>query len=784
MTGTVVAIEPQPGATGQRAVRPRRLAGGVAALIVLLVALGAVLAQQSPDPSGVDAPPAEYSAGRAMVNVNAVAAGPRPTGSAQLAQVRQYLLDTLGGLGLNATTTTRTACRDQVGAEAACGEVTNIQAVLPGRQRGSAVVLVCHYDSNPGGPGAADDGFGISTLLEVARALKAGPQLENDVVLLFTDGEEAGLVGSRAAVDAGTLPDPARSVVLNLEARGVAGPAVMFESTTNNLGVVTALQDNPADATSLSAVVYGFLGSDTDFSEFRAAGLTGMGFAVVGGSAHYDTALDTIPNADPSGLQDLGNAVLAATRNLAGEDLGELVGSGPATYFPLFGWLVVYPEFLSTVLAALALLAFAGAVWMARRRGMARLSAIGATCGGLLAAVVIAAGVGLLVWELILLVRPDYIGFLSGNPFQAGFADAGASVIALAIAVMWWAIARRHTKPVETAAAVTGLFTILCVAAVVFMPGGSYLATWPALAGAVAIMVAVRLPAESPWYPVLWALPAAVAVALVLPVALLLFPVVGLAMVAAPMLLVTLLAAAAIAGLSMPRLRRRVTSIVSVVLVLAGTALIGTGLAVDEADAKHPKEISIIYGLDADSGQASWLSPYPVEDPFVDHYVGQERQPWSDRFPLLYSPGYRSGKASSVTVATPSAQLIDSSPTDGGRQLRLRLTASQPGATALAGYVDTTNNRVLKAEVNGRGVSGGTNHDATHGWGWGFTFAGAAADGFDLTLTVSGTGPVRLKLLAQSPGLPTAAMDRPMPDTVTGASFPSVQTLAARTVTY
>jgi acetylornithine deacetylase/succinyl-diaminopimelate desuccinylase-like protein len=73
------------------------------------------------------------------------------------------------------------------------------------------VVLVSHYDSTGNGHGAVDDGFGLATILEVARAVKAGPTPRDNIVLLMTDGEEPGLLGSRAAVDAGILPDPAHS---------------------------------------------------------------------------------------------------------------------------------------------------------------------------------------------------------------------------------------------------------------------------------------------------------------------------------------------------------------------------------------------------------------------------------------------------------------------------------------------------------------------------------------------------------------------------------------------
>jgi hypothetical protein len=39
-------------------------------------------------------------------------------------------------------------------------------------------------------------------------------------------------------------------------------------------------------------------------------------------------------------------------------------------------------------------------------------------------------------------------------------------------------------------------------------------------------------------------------------------------------------------------------------------------------------------------------------------------------------------------------------------------------------------------------------------------------------------------VVAQTAGLPAAAMDRAMPATVTGAAYPSIQTLAARTVVW
>src|SRR5438105_2344263 len=80
------------------------------------------------------------------------------------------------------------------------------------------------------GPGADDDGVGVATLLETVRALKAGARLRNDVIFLFTDGEEVGMLGARAFV--GEHPWAKEvGVALNFEARGNTGPALMFETS-------------------------------------------------------------------------------------------------------------------------------------------------------------------------------------------------------------------------------------------------------------------------------------------------------------------------------------------------------------------------------------------------------------------------------------------------------------------------------------------------------------------------------------------------------------------------
>jgi len=65
-----------------------------------------------------------------------------------------------------------------------------------GTAHGLAIMLMAHYDSVYSARGAGDDASGIAAILETLRALRAGPPLDRDVIVLFTEGEEEGLLGA------------------------------------------------------------------------------------------------------------------------------------------------------------------------------------------------------------------------------------------------------------------------------------------------------------------------------------------------------------------------------------------------------------------------------------------------------------------------------------------------------------------------------------------------------------------------------------------------------------
>lgn len=344
-----------------------------AALVALTGAVVlAVIATTPPGPAPSDAPSASFSAIRAMADVRAIGHAPHPTGSAEDAKVRSYLIGRLKSMGLDVTTSTGTMspeARKRLDGwrrtAAPAPPLTNIVAVLPGRDRAlPAVLLMAHHDSVWGSPAAADDSAGVASVLETIRAIRAGGQPRRDVMVLLTDGEELGLEGAKAFFAA----DPRRAhvgAVVNLETRGGGGRASMFETGSDNgamMDLFARAVHRPV-ATSLSVFVYKKLPNSTDLTIAKQLGLPGFNFAFIGRPGLYHSPLATPGRLDQGALQDMGRQTLDLTRALA--DVPVLPGrAADRTFFDAYGLMFLsYPAALGWVFLAIGAVGYGAAAW-------------------------------------------------------------------------------------------------------------------------------------------------------------------------------------------------------------------------------------------------------------------------------------------------------------------------------------------------------------------------------------------------------------------------------------
>lgn len=375
----------------------------------LLVALAgavvlAVVATTPPGPVGADAPADVFSAARAMVDDRAIARAPHPTGSAENARVRAYLVGRLRAIGLEVSLVPGTmspAAKTRLdawrGFPAAAPPLTDILAILPGRDRAQpAVLLMAHHDSVWGSPGAADDGAGVVSLLETVRAIRAGAQPRRDLMVLLTDGEELGLEGARAFF----AGDPHRThvgVIVNAETRGGGGRATMFETGDRNgamMRLFAGAVHRPV-GTSLSTFIYKKLPNSTDYTVAKGLGVPGFNFAFIGRASQYHSPTATPDALDQGAVQDMGRQVLDLTRALVDAPL--LPGHAPdRVFFDAFGLVFIgYPGWLGWLILALGVAGYAAAAW---RRATPGETLAGA---GMMLALLIGAGLALYLVNVV-----------------------------------------------------------------------------------------------------------------------------------------------------------------------------------------------------------------------------------------------------------------------------------------------------------------------------------------------------------------------------------------------
>ena len=331
--------------------------GRLLALIAALVA-AALLAwtgERTPAPAPASAPAAEFSADRAMTDVAGFASVPHPLGSAADRAARDYLVARMAAMGLSPQV------RPGVGVDPSQlargrilgGSVENIVGVLPGKDRAApAVALMAHYDSVPGSSGAADDAAGVASALEIVRALKVQGTPARDVMVVLTDGEEAGLLGADAFFNRDPLAKRV-GFVLNMDVRGSAGRVWMFQTGEQNGDAVRrVMRTAPRPvASSLANFVYARMPNDTDFTVARRAHMAGLNYAFIGHQFDYHSASSTPATLDRGALQDMGGQVLAATRAVAlspslpalTPDLvyGQIPGGPTLAYPPWIGWAIL-----------------------------------------------------------------------------------------------------------------------------------------------------------------------------------------------------------------------------------------------------------------------------------------------------------------------------------------------------------------------------------------------------------------------------------------------------------
>lgn len=300
-------------------------AGGAAFFAALALLLGVFLVKDKlaePPPVAESKP---FDAERAFARLARILGDerPHPVDSAANDAVRERLLAEIRALGYEPEVRDDFACRSSIRwRSSACARVRNV-IFRTGPSGGNAILVASHYDSVPAGPGASDDGAGVAAALEIAALIK-GRALQRPVIFLVTDGEELGLLGAASFVRKDPYAKDVAAVV-NMEARGVEGQAIMFESGAPNGRELLAFAEKAPRpvGNSLATAIYKMMDNDTDMSEFLKLGPDALNFAYTGRVSFYHTPQDNLAHLDKRSLGHIGASAFGAVEGLLGAAPGE-----------------------------------------------------------------------------------------------------------------------------------------------------------------------------------------------------------------------------------------------------------------------------------------------------------------------------------------------------------------------------------------------------------------------------------------------------------------------------
>jgi len=399
------------------------------------------------------------------------------------------------------------------------------------------------------------------------------------------------------------------------------------------------------------------------------------------------------------------------------------------------------------------------------------------------AAAMAASLVTTLVWWALQTFR-DRLGLLPlGDTYHQYLYAGGFIALAVAVFSVVNLLFRGKTSAPNLWLGALAWWLLLTIATGVWLPGGSYLLAWPLLFSLIGLGIIFLTDAsrtistKSFIVLLLCAIPGFL---LLVPIIYFVYIALGMTGLLALMLLVTLLL-----GLLLP-LQSLVTIsnkwVVPAVAALVFLGCIVTGSAVSGFDEGHPRQNSIFYGENADTGEAVWATLDPKPDAYTSQFFssGARRGSINDyvpvRFNLLYSP------APFAALPAPNVELLsDSKDSSDVRSLKVRITSPR-GAPSVRVYLDSEV-EVLNAVVEGKLVD----QDGAPQKRWGINYQALPPEGIELILQVRSHEPVKIRVMDQSyelPQLSASQKARPV-DTMPASLLPySDSTLISKIFTF
>ncbi|WP_158975331.1 M20/M25/M40 family metallo-hydrolase [Cellulophaga sp. L1A9] len=562
----------------------------------------------------------QFATERALVHVKKISTQPHSVGFPAHKEVRKYIRRELEKLGL------KTSLQEgyTTGDWANLSKAVNIIAKIEGTEKGKALVLLSHYDSNPHSSlGASDAGSGVATILEGVRAyLAENKKPKNDIIILFTDAEELGLNGADLFVNNHPWSKDV-GLVLNFEARGSGGPSYMLIETNrgNSKLIKEFTKANPEYpvANSLVYSIYKMLPNDTDLTIFREDGdIEGLNFAFIDDHYDYHTKRDNYERLDRNTLAHQGSYLMPLLHHFSTADLSNLKSLSDYNYFNVpFFKLVSYPFDWVWPLFGIALIFFIALMAYGFKKKSLNLKNSALSFIPLFITLFINGIVGYFSWTILKSIYPQYLDILHGFTYN-GYTYIAAFVL-FSLAVCFFVY--HKFRKISTADLLVGplvLWLILCGGISAYLPGASFFII-PVFALLAAFLVVINQEKPNAFLLVFLIIPAL----WIFTPFIKMFPVgLGLKMMVAATVLTTLVFVLALPVFSFYKHKNRLGFIMMLLFFAAMiSAHLNSGFTADNA-----KPTSLVYILNADTKNAQWATYDHVLSDWTAQFVGDDKK--------------------------------------------------------------------------------------------------------------------------------------------------------------
>jgi hypothetical protein len=733
-------------------------------------------------PAALASTPADtaFNVSNAFSYLTNIAREPHSLGTAANDTVRDYIMTSCKALGLDVTPLPfEVAIPEYQGVDAARG--INIAATLhgaatttlhspssPGKKK---ILIMGHYDSEPNALGAGDDGSACAAMLETARALRAGAPLPVDILFLFTNGEEDGLLGAQAfSRDSTQLKDI--GLILNFDGRGNKGGCLMFRTSTDNRWIIReyARAEIHHGAGSLYSELFNLLPNNTDFSPFLKTHIPGFDFAFAEGFTAYHNRTDNVDNIDKRMMQEQGDNMLGTIRHFARIDLDAPHSAGPgnATYFDILdGILVHYPPSVNFIflLLANALVIFTLVSGVLKKR----IRLTHAALGLLLYPLTLVILYFLTGWSLdaIRAAWPLYLGYYPNayNSYYFYLALA-AETTAVFVFLYQWPLRKGSTPSFFIAILI--LQTILLDFCYRYIPGGIYFLCFP-LIGSAAIFAFSK---PSPILLLIGALPAILFLAPFIYSLTELFDVQHEAAMIAPV-------TALLLGLLIPLFSRTIREtrwLIPASAFIVMLVSVGLGVLHGSYSRQEPLKTDLRYVVQPDDHQAWWVSHTTRPDRWNRSFFTRSFiKPTTYRYPLAAQPADELFNAAPY-LDLPAPSLVRTKDTVIGSHRLLYLHCQPAPGTTSIHMSFSPGHPADSITITGNNLPGPL--------GW-LEYDAPPDSGFDLIITAPSSSPFTIDLTGRTMGLPAAAGFHGYPEDVipTAASYANT-TMVQRSYIY